>query len=225
MAKTTTIAQIKQENDHAELVRRVLESVAWIAPMEIPLFESITDDNGQLLKLPEGWWPLGMIDTSGTEFGTDVNKTETKVFGYSVPVRIDIDEVPRTVTVTAMEKFKRELHALSTGVNLDNVEQRANGEIKITAPAIVEMGTYRMFTLGRDGKTGHEIYTAKLFPKVQLSEFPAESWTNEAVKTPLKFDVLMDTAVGAPYIEFIAGPGAKEMSGLLGYKQAGNTSI
>lgn len=224
MADTTTIADMKRQFDHAELIRKALETISIIGPADIPLPEHLFADNGQLLKLPEGWWGLGIVKPDGYEFATETNSSDVKGHGYNDPLRNDVDEIVRSISVTALEKFKKQFIELTEGVNLSNVKQAANGEIAYETPSIVTMNEYRMINLARDGRPEEEWIWAKVFPKVKLTEFPADAWGTDALETPLKFKVLIDTKVGWPVKTFIGGTGAVKHGKLLDFGQATGTS-
>lgn len=223
MADATTFAEMKKKFDHSELVRKALESVAFIAPKGTAIPETITDASGKLVALPEQWWGLGIVTPDGYQFEAETTKTEVDGHGYSTPVRSDIDKVPRTITVTALEKYKRQFIEMTEGVDLKNVKQKASGEIVYDTPAIVSLGEYCMIVYVRDAKLGEEWLQARAFPLVKLGEIPAESWNNEAQQTPLKFDVLIDTSVGYVQRNFIAGSGPKKYKDLLGFTQETGT--
>lgn len=226
MADATTIAEMKRKFDHAELIRKALETICVIGPADIALPEHLFGDKGQLAELPEGWWGLGIIKPDGYEFGAETDSSDVEGHGYGDPVRTDINKITRSITVTALEKFKKQFIELTEGVNLSNVKQAANGEVAYETPSIVTMGEYRMITFARDGRPEEEWIWAKVFPKVKLTEFPAETWGNDALETPLKFKVLTDTKVGWPVKTFIGGTGAVKHGKLLDFGQAttGGTS-
>lgn len=224
MAGSTTIADMKRKYDHAELIRKALETICVIGPADIALPEHLFGDNGQLLELPEGWWGLGVVKKDGYEFGTETDSSDVEGHGYNDSLRTDIIKIARSISVTALEKFKKQFIELTEGVNLSNVKQAANGEINYKTPSIVKMGEYRMILLARDGRPEEEWIWAKVYPKVQLTEFPADAWGNDALETPLKFKILTDTKVGWTVDTFIGGTGAKKHGKLLDFGQATGTS-
>lgn len=225
MAETTTFMDMKKQNDHTELVRKALESVAFVAPKGTKMPETITDDSGKLLALPKEWWGLGIVTPDGYQFEAETTKTEVEGHGYSVPVRVDIDKVPRTITVTALEKYKRQFIELTEGVSLGDVKQKSSGEVVYETPAIVTMGEYCMMIYVRDGREDAQWLLARGYPLVKLGEIPSDSWNNEAMKTPLKFDVLIDTSVGYVQRNYIAGTGPKKYKDILGFAQESVSSV
>ncbi|MCI6583455.1 MAG: hypothetical protein MSC45_00095 [Mobiluncus sp.] len=220
MGETTiTMAELKKLGDHAELIGKALETVAFIAKPDVPIIESFFDTaTGDMLKLPEGWWGLGMVTTDGWTFSNESESNEVQALGYADPVRIDNVKNTRTISVTALEKYKKQLIELSEGVDLSAVKMSASGEVKYDAPAIAVMKEYRLLTIARDGAPGDERYDVLLYPRVQLTKFPESAWNTEAMQVPLEFKAMVDTKAGTACRRFLGGPWMKKHAGATGFE-------
>ncbi|MBE6483674.1 MAG: hypothetical protein E7Z96_02670 [Actinomycetaceae bacterium] len=214
-----TFAELKNQADTTSEVRKILEQMVWLAPITADPIDSLTDENGALKALPEGYWPVGIITTDGSTLATDVNVEDVEGFGYAQPVRRDITSATQTVTVTCLETFRKNVISLAYMMSLEDVEQALNGEIVFDRPSLPEKQFYRMIRIGRDVTANGDIYRAKFYPRVYSVSIPEEAWTTDAVTFPLELTPEVDKALGTAERNFIAGPGAKAAAASLGFKQ------
>lgn len=215
-----TFAELKNQADNTGQVRKVLEGVAFLAPLSAPLIESITDAEGKLTPLPEDYWPVGVVTEDGYTFGADTNVEDVPAFGYGSPVRRDIVSATQSVTFTALESFRKNVLALAYSMDLDAVEQAVSGEIMFDRPALPEKQFYRLIVIGKDGSGAQEYFRGKHFPRVYSTSIPEEAWGTGPVQFPIELAVDFDREAGTPERNFIAGPGAKADADILGFTQA-----
>lgn len=203
-----TFAEIKDQADNPDLIRKSLQGVSFLAPMTVEVMDSILDVDGTLKALPQGWTPFGVVSTDGFVFTSDIDKVDTEAWGYSVPVRTDIQKAPKQIQVTPLERYKREIQELTLGVDLSKVTPGANGEIVFEEPDLPEPGEYRFFVMFMDGTPAKPFYRAKAFSKVKLAETDDETWNtdDDAAGQQITLDVLMGPE-GFPVRHFMGGKG------------------
>lgn len=202
-----TFGELKNTADDSSLVRRALEGVAFMAPMDTAIPTGILDTTSTSLKaLPAAWWPVGMVGTGGYVFGSEVEKSEIEGWGYAVPVRTDITKAPKTIQFTPLERQKRHLQELTLGMDLSQVQASALGEVTWDEPDLPEPGDYRFFVLYKDGTTANPFFRAKAFTKVKLAETGEETWNadEDSVGQEVTLDVLQGPE-GFPVRHFMGG--------------------
>lgn len=215
-----TFAELKNQADDTSQVRKVLEGVAFLAPLDAPIIDSLTDTTGKLVELPATYWPVGIVTEDGYTFGADTNVEDVPAFGYGAPVRRDIVSATQTVTFTALESFRKNILALAYSMNLDAVEQAVSGEIMFDRPQLPEKQFYRLIVIGKDGAGAQEYFRGKHFPRVYSTSIPEEAWGTGPVQFPIELSVDFDREAGTAERNFIAGPGAKADAVALGFTQA-----
>lgn len=215
----TTFSEMKNSADNTAQVRKVLEGVAFLAPLDAPIIDKLTGADGQLLALPEPYYPVGIVSTDGYTFGSDTNVEDVEGFGYGVAIRRDIMSATRSITFTALETFRKNVLALAYSMNLDAVEQALNGEIMFDRPALPQKQFYRCIIIGKDGSGDQEYYRAKHFPRVYSTSVPEEAWDTGPVQFSIELTPDVDKTIGTDLREFIAGPGAKADADILGFAQ------
>lgn len=216
----TGFGPIKAASDSPSLVRKALEVITFLAPMTADLPETLTNADGVLLPLPDGWVPAGVITPDGITFGGDVEKSEVEALGYSTPVRTDIIRAPKTISVTFLESYRRFLLELLYGLSLEDVTQGENGEIVFDEPPIPQAQEYRMLTVAADGAGRSAWLDGRGYGRVKVATIPEETWTaDDPMQYPIEFDVLLDDQLGTPVRHYIGGPGAKAAADRLGFLQ------
>lgn len=216
-----TFSEIKNKADSTKQVRKALEGVAFLAPISAAPIDSLTDATGALKALPADYEPVGLVSKDGYTFGGDTDTAEVEALGYASPVREDIVSRTREISFTAYEVFRRALLEVAYSIDLSNVKQDlANGELKFSHPSLPAKREYRLIIIAKDGSGADEIFRAKFFPRVSLSEMPEEAWSGEdAISFEVTLKAMVDSALGTGEVDFIAGPGAKADTSL-GFKKA-----
>lgn len=202
-----TFAELKNQADNTANVRKVLEGIIFMAPTSAPHIDTLTDEQGELKAIPEGYFPIGIVTPDGYSFTSETSETETSGFGYASPVRTDVESVVKGLTFNAMESFRKDVLALAYMMDLDGVTAGANGEITFDHPSIPEKQFYRAVVIGKDGVGANEVYRAKYFPRVYATSVPAEAWGSDAVSFPIELRCDIDKEIGTAVRDFIAGPG------------------
>lgn len=204
-----TFAELKNTADSPSQVRKALEGVAFLAPMTADPITSLTGADGSIQALPSGYVPVGLVSKDGYSFGGSTDTAEVEALGYASPVREDITGRTREISFTAYEVFRRPLLELAYGIDLSAVEQSATGELTFDHPTLPEKREYRLIVIAKDGSGDREIYRAKHFPRVTITELPEEAWSSEdAMSFEVTLKALVDDELGTSERDFLAGPGA-----------------
>ncbi len=203
-----TFAELKDKADSPELIRKSLQGLAFIAPMTAQMPASILDADGTLKALPTGWDPVGVVSTDGFVFTSDVDKVDTEAWGYSVPVRTDIQKAPKQIQMTPLERYRRVIQELTLGVDLSAIKASAQGEVIFDEPDLPEPGEYRFFVMFMDGTPSNPFYRAKAFSRVKFAESDDEKWSgdDDSVGQQITLDVLIGPE-GYPVRHFHGGKG------------------
>jgi len=208
-------ADLKATADNPNLVRKILEAVAFLGPEDAAEIEALTDTSSVLTALPTDYLPVGLVTPDGYTFGGDTNTEAVEALGYSAPVREDITSATRTVAFTALESFRKQLLELVYGLDLSGVTKAASGEITFDHPARPLQRFYRLIVIGRDGSGANEWFRGKFFPRVSVTSFPEEVWSAaNPIQYPITLSTYVDDVVGTGERDFIAGLGSKNSTAL-----------
>lgn len=212
-----TFEELRAQSDNTNNVRKSLGALIFLAPLTVQLIESLTDETGGIVALPEGYRSLGLFSRDGMSFARETDTEATEAHGYMSPVREDITSIARTITATAYEIDKRLVREISDGVDLSDVEA-VNGEIAYEEPEVPVNRRWRLLAISRDvnKRTGLDILRANYYPQVELNSMPDEEWGQDALAAELSFTNYLDQDAGYARKRFLAGPGLDPKA--LGYK-------
>jgi hypothetical protein len=205
-----TFATIQQEADNRNLIRKIQKAVAFIAPTTVELPDTLFAA-GSLVDLKAlGYLPVGLVTPDGYEFGRDVSKEDVSALGYASPVRSDITEVARSVSMTLLETGRRHILELTYGTDLSAVTQDpTSGEVVFDEPDLPVGQEYRLLVLGSDGPAADNWIVGRGYGSVKLASTDSQTWgTGDAVQQALTFDVFTDSEIGTPVRHYLGGTGA-----------------
>jgi hypothetical protein len=214
-----TFETIRQGADERALIRKIQKAVAFIAPVTVDLPETLYT-TGSLTDLKAaGWLPIGMVTPDGYEFGRDVSKEDVTAFGYAGPVRSDVTEVARSISMTPLETGRRHMLELTYGTDLSTVTQApTTGEIVIDEPDLPVDKEYRLLIIGSDGPAAENWIVGRGYGRVKLASTDSQTWgTSDAVSQSLTFDVFTDTEIGTPVRHYLGGTAAVTHAAVLGF--------
>ena len=180
-----TFAELKDLADSPGNIRKALQGVCFLAPMTAEVPAALLDVGGKLKEFPavEGWWPLGIVSKDGYELARDISKAEVEGFGYSDPVRSDIESAKKSLKVTPLESDRRQELELSYGIDLSAVTATTNGEIVFEEPDIPEPGEYRLVAVFMDGTVAKPYYRGFAFAKAKLGDVGAEKFASSDARS------------------------------------------
>lgn len=207
-----------------ELIRKARQGSVFIAPDTQSIPAAITSGaGGPLIALPVGWKDLGWLSTDGVQFGRSVDSSDVTSWGSVEPTRRDIIRDTATIQVTAQET-KRETIQLYTGVTLPDTNAAAftTGELIVTKPAQPAAKFNRMMVLSVDENTAGEIYIARLFPRVSVTDYGEQAFAegDDPIGYPLTFTAYNDSALGYSERTYFGGPGWLDLLTEMGISQA-----
>lgn len=219
----TTIAALKKQYNRRGNVRKGLNVVAFMAPVSVPLPETITEGaSGQLRELDPGWLPVGLMSTDGVTASADVSKEEVEALGYVEPVRTDVVKAPRTVKVTVLETLRKHFQAMVYGIDLSQVKaDKTTGEIVFDEAPMPVFEEFRLLTVMSDGPADDEWLLGRGYPRVKLASVPEEAWkSSDPTQFALELDVFTDEVLGTPCRHYIGGSGALTHLDAIGFERA-----
>lgn len=217
-----TLAELQEQSDARNLVRKVRRAVGLLAPLTVDLPEALTGPNSLPIDLKAlGFLPIGIVTPDGYNFARDVEKDDVDAFGYASYIRSDITRVARSVTFTAMEQGRRHLNELLYGTDLSAVSQAANGEIVFDEPDLPVDAEWRFLVVGDDGPLSDNWILGKGMPRVKVANVGGQQWSKEgAVTQEVTLDIFTDDEIGTPVRHYLGGTGAVKHADVLGYTQA-----
>lgn len=218
-----TFNELRQWAHNTNNVRKSLGAVILLAPMTVPLVETLVDETGALIDFatehPE-YRSLGLFSADGMSFAKEAETVTTEAHGYMSPVREDISSISRTVTANALEPDKRLVREITDGTDLTGLAASAGGEIAYDEPEVPQTRRWRLIAISRDinKKTGLDILRGNAYPSVELTSLPTETWGADALVDELVFTSYLDDEAGYARRRFLAGPGLDPES--LGFEPA-----
>ena len=217
-----TFDTIRQDSDERALIRKIQKAVAFVAPTTVELPETLFAAGSLVDLKTAGWLPIGMVTPDGYQFGRDVSKEDVSAFGYAGPVRSDVTEVARSITMTPLETGRKHMLELVYGTDLSAVTQTlANGEVVFDEPDLPVDKEYRLLVIGSDGPAAENWIIGRGYGRVKLASTDTQTWgTSDPVSQPLTFDVFTDTELGTPVRHYLGGTAAVLHKTVLGFTQA-----
>lgn len=206
-----TFAELQSKSNSTSQVHKALAGVAFLAPASAAVVTSLTETDGSIKTLPAKYIPVGLVSKDGYEFSSDTDTETVEALGYVTPVREDVTSRTREVTFECFEVFRRPLLELAYGVDLSAVAPAANGEVSFSHPTTPVNRDYRLLIIAKDGAGDDELYRAKFFPRVVLSELDEEVWNAEdAMSFKVTLKAMTDATLGTAEVDMIGGPGVKK---------------
>jgi len=198
-------------NHNNKLIRKGVQGSVFIAPATAAavsattLFDSTT---GAIKTLPAGYVDLGWLTDAGTIFNRKTTQTDILAWGSNDPQRSDVTADVTTIDVICQET-KAQTMALGANVAASTVTGGVNGVVNLPHSSTVIPNYYRLFCVMADNGDGGEIIVAKHFPRVSVTAYGAETYSNGATAyvRPFTFTAYPDSTVGATVIDMYGGPG------------------
>jgi hypothetical protein len=214
-----TFETIRQGADERALLRKVQKAVAFLAPTTVDLPETLYTTGALTDLKTAGWLPIGMVTPDGYEFSREVSSEDVTAFGYAGPVRSDVTEVARSISMSALETGRKHMQELVYGTDLSAVTQDATtGEIIIDEPDLPVDKEYRLLILGSDGPADENWIIGRGYGRVKLASTDSQTWgTSDAVSQSLTFNVFTDDEIGTPVRHYLGGTGAVKHKAILGF--------
>ena len=198
-------------NHNNKLIRKGVRGSVFIAPstaaavVASTLFDATT---GEIKTLPTGYVDLGWLSDAGTIFNRKTTQTDILAWGSNDPQRSDITADVTTIDVVCEEN---NLQTMSLGANVapSSVTVGTNGVVSLPHASTVIPNYHRLFCVMADNGDGGEIIVAKFFPRVSVTTYGSETYSNGATAyvRPITFTAYPDSTVGSTVIDMYGGAG------------------
>lgn len=212
----TTTDFYKLKDKQSDLLFAPLDYLLLMCPYGIEIPDRITDSNGNLLELPEGWFSIGEGEKkAGVDLAPDSKVEGPEGYGSPGRRRTFVTEESFTVDVTAQESRLRTLEAFYDLMEAQYDEGTGYFAKKRRAARVRE---YSSILVAKDGDPGHEIYPYFVFPKMTIEKKGKQSFSEtDVIKYPITLGAQDDEKYGALYGFGLCGPGfTPELAKLMG---------
>lgn len=193
-----------------QLVRKALAGSLFVAPLSATAITDLTTTSAATLAaLPTGYEDGGLTTDEGVRFSRTVETSDITSWGRVEPTRSDIDSDFTTFQVDFQE-LKKLTIGLYTGADMSTVVPDATtGEIQIPKPARPTSRYYRLLALAVDENEAGEIYVARFFPRVRVTDWAEQAWAkgDSAINWGMTFQAYVDETLGYSENPIFGGPG------------------
>lgn len=211
-----------------ELIRKATDGSLFIAEGTATLITSLTTYTAgppvviAPTPLPTGYEDVGWVTSDGFGTSRDVTNSEITSFGSVSPTRTDVVSDTTTLTGT-MQETKLLTLGLATGADLAAITADADsGEVVIKKPTRPRAKNYRGLLLVVDENESGEIYIARFFPRLKVTNFAEQNFTSgdEAITWGVTWTAEEDSTYGASESWLFGGPGWKAILDDMGITSA-----
>lgn len=219
----TVFADLQDKKN--ELIRKATDGSLFIAPGDALPITTLTTwvtavtgppavpAHVDLAPLPVGWEDVGWVTSDGFGTSRDVTNSEINSFGSTAPTRTDVVSDKTTLTGT-MQETKLLTIGLATGADLAAITSTVNsGEVHIKKPTRPRARTYRGLLVAVDENEAGEIYIARYFPRLKVTNFSEQNFTSadEAIIWGVTYSAEEDSTYGAAEGWIFGGAGWKSL--------------
>ena len=202
-------------NKNNKLIRKGVQGSVFIAPSTAAavststLFDATTGDIKTGVLGPAGYVDLGWLTDAGTVFNRKTTSTDILAWGSNDPQRTDVTADVTTIDVVCQET-KIQTMALAANVLPSSITEGANGVVSVAHVTTTVPRYYRMLAVSADNGDGGEIIMAKFFPRVSVTAYGSETYSNgkDALIRPFTFTAYPDSALGYTVQDIYGGPGS-----------------
>lgn len=203
-----------------DLIRKTVDMSVFVAPYTAPVITNLTDTDKLLAPLPAGYEDIGLINSDGAQFSSEIERSEITSAGRTTPTRTDITSDVTSLEI-ACQETKLATIGLHTGADTTGiVPDPTTGEVSIAKPERPKPKRYRVLAIGVDENEAGEIYIARFFPKAEVSERSDQAFQSEEDEA-LLWGVTMtgryDSTAGYSERWLFGGPGWFAMLSQMGF--------
>lgn len=201
---TADFYKLKDKAD--ELLLAAIDFALLLAPYGTEIPERLTNEDGEILALPEGWFTVGECEKkAGVDLAPDMKIEGPEGYGSRGRRRDFVTDETFTIDVTAQETRLQTLKAYYDLAEGDYKEGVGFFAKKRRAARVPE---YSAILIGYDGEPGKEIYPYFIYPKVTMEKKGKQSWSEtDAIKYPYTLGAKEDAEYGSLFGFGIAGKG------------------
>lgn len=202
------------------LIRRAIDGSVFIAPFSAPAITTLTDTDKLLKTLPAGYEDVGLLDDGGVTMPRSVDTANVTSYGRVEPTRTDVTKDTKTIKIVAQET-KALTIGLYTGADMTGITaDPTTGEVGIAIPARPTMRYYRCLVLSVDLSDAGEIYQAKFYPKVNVTDYEDEkhqSKGDDPITRGVTLTAKVDDTLGYSMKELYGGQGWAALKTAMGF--------
>jgi hypothetical protein len=216
----TGVAFDTLQSKNNELIRRTIDGSVFLAPFSADPIASLTDTDKLLKPLPAGYADLGWLDDSGATMARSVDTANATSWGAVEPTRTDITKDTKTIKVIAQETSAQTI-GLYTGADMTGITaDPTSGEVDIATPSRPSVRHYRCLVLGVDLTDVGEIYMAKFYPRVSVTDYDDEKFQSKAddpVTRGVTLTAYIDSTLGYSARDLYGGSGWFSLKTAMGF--------
>lgn len=216
----TGVAFDSLQSKNNDLIRRTIDGSVFLAPITAPVIASLTGSDKLLNPLPAGYEDVGWVDDSGATMARSVDTANATSWGAVEPTRTDITKDTKTIKIICQET-KALTIGLYTGADMTGVTaDPTTGEVDIATPARPSIKHYRCLVLGVDLTDSGEIYLAKFYPKVSVTDYDDEKFQSKAddpVTRGVTLTAYIDNTLGYSARDLYGGQGWAALTSAMGF--------
>lgn len=196
----------------AELIRKALGGSLYLTDISGPVISTLTDSTtGALLALPTvggTYVDCGHFTDEGLRFSRAVEQDEVTSFGYNTPTRTDVTTDTETFQVDLQETNKLTISLYTGAAQSGLTLTTGSNELKIDKPNASSPRRYRGLALSVDGPPEAEIYIARFYPRLVVTDYADQAYAKGAeTRYGVTFRGEPDSTVGTALRYFWGGPG------------------
>jgi hypothetical protein len=215
-------------NKRNELIRKATDGSLFVAEGtadDVTSLTTYTAGPPEVIAptpLPTGYEDIGWVTSDGFGTARDVTNSEITSFGSTSPTRTDVVSDTTTLTGT-MQETKLLTLGLATGADLAAITADAQtGEVVIKKPTRPRAKNYKGLLLVVDENEYGEIYIARFFPRLKVTNFAEQNFTSgdEAITWGVTWTAEEDADYGAAEAWLFGGPGWKAILADMGIESA-----
>lgn len=218
MSSPLAYDDVQQRNN--TLIRKTLEGSFFRGPYSADAITTLTTGAaGGLVALPDDYLDTGWMTEDGMSIASAITSVDISSFGSSEPTRSDITKRSFTIKATHQETSKSNLAAVTFSDPAALVPDVTSGEVDIEEASVPATLFYRILLLGVDLTDAGELYIARFFPRVKVSDVDDEKITNgsDAYEFGVTYTAFKDAALGYSSKRLYGGPGWKALSDAMGF--------
>ncbi|CAM4138079.1 hypothetical protein [Nocardiopsis rhodophaea] len=199
-----------------DLVFKGLGTFVFVADDGAKVPDELFDaDTGEMLPLPDGWYPVGYTGEDGNSHERDRDTAETKSAQEAINVREDVNMDVQSTKITMLETSPVSI-ALYEGLQFTQLGTDLGKPLKWAKPRVPEVVQHPFLFLAVDKskRTGAEKVRARLYPAGAITEIGAATENrSDATGYECTVKAFVDPGFGTDVLNWMDGPGWRELAG------------
>lgn len=196
------------------LVFKGLFTAVFVASYGTQIPEELFDDTGNMIALPNGWYPVGYTGEDGTTHSRERDISETLAAQDASSIRDDVNTDTQTAQIVMLETSPVSI-ALYEGLQFEELGTDLGKPLKWAKPAVPQIVNrhFLFVAVDRSKQTGAEKIRARLFPSGAVTEVGDEVESrSEATGYETTIKAYKDPEYGTDVLNWLDGPGWRELA-------------